>query len=163
MISEKPNAVKNVRGFSLIECLVATVLFTISCLGIFSLYQQQILATRSLLSWHDAKNEALEKAHDLHAQALRSFSGMEAITNDVGGALAAGEFAIDGDGGMVNMQRHWRITDEKRDPLPLKLATVSVTFSHQGVSAVVEQRVILWDWEKHKLPPVAAFNPGREQ
>lgn len=150
-------------GFTLVECLVATVLFTISCLGIFSLYQQQLLATQSLLRWHDADEVASAKALDLQAQVLESFNGIADIAADNGGKLAAGTTVIAGNSGSVTLQRHWQITKEKDAPQPLKLATVSVTFASNGVDAKIEHRVILWRPGEAPLPHTESLNsPYRE-
>ncbi|WP_414827997.1 type IV pilus modification PilV family protein [Alteromonas sp. H39] len=159
MISKALVAGRYNRGFSLIECLIATLLFTLSCLGIFSLYQRQILATQSLVLWYDARNLATAKASDLYAQALQSHAAVAAIDTDTGGELSAGNLTINKDGRSIAMARHWQVTTLKTHPAALKLATITVSILPDEALGNVEHGVVLWHSGPAELPQVEDFNP----
>lgn len=147
------------RGFSLIECMIATLLFTLSCLGVFSLYQQQIASTQALVQWHDARDIASEKASDLQNHLTDPHSTIADIDNDTGGVLAAGNTTLIRGGSRYSLQRHWRITTVKSEPTALKLASINVSLSTGKVTGDVTQHVILWQPGPPLLPRAEDFNP----
>lgn len=132
-----------VKGFSLIESLIATLLFALSCLGIFSLYQQQIEVTQSLELWHDAKELASGKASDLHKQVINSHTAVADLVDDSGGELAAGQLTITKNGRRYNMQRHWQVTTVRPGAEAFKLVTISVSLSANKLKGAVIKRIIL--------------------
>lgn len=160
--SEKAISVFSHRGFSLVECLIATLLFIISCLGIFSLYQQQLRSTQALVNWHMADSVTSEKVRDLQAQTIGSLHGLGEVADNTGGALAAGQVEIDDATDITDMQRQWQVSTLRTGNLPLKQATITVAWSQGTTQGRVEQRVILWYPEKRRLPQLDAFNPVNE-
>ena len=159
MTSEVPGLHHPERGFSLIECLVATLLFTLSCLGVFSLYQQQIASTQALVQWHVAKEIASAKASDLQKQLTDPHSTIADINDDTGGELAAGRTTITREERDYNLQRHWQVTTVKSAGSTLKLASINIALSTSKRTADATQHVILWQSVPPLLLRFEDFNP----
>ncbi|MCU7555727.1 hypothetical protein OCL06_14135 [Alteromonas sp. ASW11-19] len=147
------------RGVGFTECLIATTLFTFTCLGLLTLYQQQISVSVSLATWRVAAVAADEKVTDILITEANGQGTL--ITADAGGTAPAGALNHVPVAQLSGLTRRWHTNPlagvSARDA---RVVVVVMSWQSQNQTGTLMRHRVINSRPLIKLPRPAQFNPA---
>lgn len=146
------------RGIGLTECLIATTLFTVTCLGLLSLYQHQVSVSVSLATWRVAAHAADEKVTDILMSEAGGFGAL--IDADTGGVAPAGSLTHSPLAQFSGLTRHWRTAPVSGIPYQdVRRFTVRMQWQVQHQTGSIARQGAVNSRPPLSMPAPRQFNP----